>query len=568
MRKFFKNNNFCRGISLVETGIVMGVVAVLSVVLITASNVQERAKNDRMFGEIKEIQQAIVQFKKEFGHIPGDIDYVDMNNGDTNLYNNMVNGNGDNIITNDSQEELLFWYHLYMAELYNFNMAPNNNHKSRTDDGSGMHCHALLSFYWCHDNGHPNKNKPLYDTDNQFVVALNNRAGSIPPAPIENSGFRVSYSQANGFFIDVANISKDANNNVINSGVMTPEELYNLDKKLDDGIANSGKILAINDGASNCITGGGEYNISNDDKTCIIRFALRNKFLGGNNVGAGSISSCGHSNIGAKTISSSSSCPDGTRGNVVNICRPGGGGAIESYEECKPVTCNNAAIGTTRNVACPETESGNVIEICSDDGTWDILDDSNCVASTIVGESCNEDLYVACPLGKKGYKKYSCNSGILSTLNNNCTTMKCGSKNIGTTKNNNNCDSTYYSGKITKLCTYDRRSGHQYKTIAHNCQLKDLSCSGGSEGNIREIGCPEGEIGAVEQICSSGNWILQSNSCKPITCADGSRLGDYKISTQYKCPDNLGKVIEVCAADSNGTPTKGIWYADYTNCVN
>ncbi len=112
----------------------------------------------------------------------------------------------------------------------------------------------------------PGTNVPRSKISNAGVVVTHLGAVSITTEP---NWFAGSY----GNFLWYGGAAPAAETQGL---IFKPEELWNIDTKLDDGIPNTGRIIVQKSGAPNCfVSAGAAYNLSNTTQACHIIYLLK-----------------------------------------------------------------------------------------------------------------------------------------------------------------------------------------------------------------------------------------------------------------------------------------------------
>jgi prepilin-type N-terminal cleavage/methylation domain-containing protein len=103
---------------------------------------------------------------------------------------------------------------------------------------------------------------------------------SLPNGSLGNSHFRLSYQTGvygkNGHMLSV----NAKTGPVANAAILSPNDVYSLDSKLDDGYADSGKLMGFNEeGVPGCVTndytvGSGDYVVGSDEIKCKIFYVV------------------------------------------------------------------------------------------------------------------------------------------------------------------------------------------------------------------------------------------------------------------------------------------------------
>jgi prepilin-type N-terminal cleavage/methylation domain-containing protein len=248
MKKYIRKKH---GFTLVELSIVLVIIGLIVGGVVGGQSLVRSAKITYLASELKSFQVMFTAFELQYDAIPGDMvnaeDYWGAGNTD--------NGDGDGQITwaadtpgwlsprhwGNAEESRHVWEHLTHAELL-----PSIKKSSQSFSNPNYHSSAHLdgAFYYVLDGD-------LYSDED-------------PRDGIRNA---ISLALVDGV-------------STVRGGVMTPVEMRSLDKKVDDGMATTGKITA-HDSAS--VFGGavencedtGAYDVSNDSsKSCRLNYWL------------------------------------------------------------------------------------------------------------------------------------------------------------------------------------------------------------------------------------------------------------------------------------------------------
>ncbi len=223
-----------KGFTLVEMAIVLSIIGAIISVVVAGDAIIKNAKLRSVISDLDKYKMAVSQFKEKFHFYPGDFKFA------TNYFGTKNRGNGDGNwrITGDDTEILYTWQHLYLAGFIDSNL-------SGFSDGSPI-----------------------------FKPGIN-----VPSSKIQNNYFLIRSDvilSKDGTFIEY---TKNSTNNQPYAGSFTPEDASYIDEKLDDKIASSGNIYAIEgkDSALNsCTTSENlsdlnkvkEYNLINKATDC------------------------------------------------------------------------------------------------------------------------------------------------------------------------------------------------------------------------------------------------------------------------------------------------------------
>lgn len=239
MKAIFKPSHLSRcsscvsGFTLVELSIVIVIIGLI-VAGVTAGNALVRQAQLRAVGtNVDKFQAAIYAFKLQYNALPGDFNNASAVWGtacDSTPSN--CNGNNDRKIdftgVNLQNESLRAWQHLYLA--------------------------ALL---------------PVSVTGTGVMFTANNS----PAGPIKNSIYFMTYHGTAFFSRATTALSLGLSTGAVWSGAnITAAEAQSIDKKMDDGIANKGRMYGMTGNAGgtpagNCSTtvgvgAGADYNLT------------------------------------------------------------------------------------------------------------------------------------------------------------------------------------------------------------------------------------------------------------------------------------------------------------------
>ncbi len=238
-----------KGFTLIELSIVVVIIGLAVAGVLVGSNMRDTARLNQLISDLTSYRTSYEQFKNKYSSVPGDM--VDAESywgaGNTN------NGDGDWQIVEDT-EEYLAWQHLGLS-----GFLKNTLSGSRSLGGS---------------------NAPILGVE-------------IPQGPYNLSGYRmveydadlitgVNYvSPANSIVAAAVGVAT-TDSKSLKRGVVSPQDAYSLDLKIDDGLPHQGKILGPRATSPfvtiNCsVTQGdinSEYLVSNTEKDCQIVYLL------------------------------------------------------------------------------------------------------------------------------------------------------------------------------------------------------------------------------------------------------------------------------------------------------
>ena len=248
------------GFTLLELSIVLLIIGVLTGGIILGRSLVVNARLQTIVTDQDSYATAVVNFKQAYQSLPGDFADATSRWGTDNNgcpagggTSGTCNGNGDGKISNinaasQANESFLFWQHLNKASM--------------------------------------------------FAQSLSNRAGSggaseskitvnTPASALDGSGFSVLWIGTlsgdadlfDGFYGNSFQFGGQSSGTVTNRAILTPEQAANIDNKIDDSIAATGKVRAYKSSSSinpNCTTTAvvatAAYNISNTSVLCSLLF--------------------------------------------------------------------------------------------------------------------------------------------------------------------------------------------------------------------------------------------------------------------------------------------------------
>ncbi|MBN9542981.1 MAG: type II secretion system protein [Alphaproteobacteria bacterium] len=530
--------SYRKGFTLVELSIVLVIIGFLFGAVSAGQNLIRSSQVTATIAEIEKVKQAVKTFETQYGALPGDIT-------DSNTIGVMPSGTSSGNAIISGNEDVLFWAHLNQAKLYTGNFSGNSG--------------------------------------DRYIITSGTSIGGVPAGKIPNSGFRI-VSTANGLAISLDGYSS-TNNDL---AVLSPSEAFGIDQKYDDGMAATGKIMGFdgsNAAANSCMLATGAYAVSNSNITCRMTF-----LISGLNITAATANTCvGGYPIGSTRQSSTTACPYGQVGKVIEECTLSGGSAlwVNTRTTCKPVECGfGLRNGEALNLPCPtgylSTSTSRITLTCMPSGflaysnTCAIQTANACRAidQGATGYAMNRTL--ACPIGITGYVTQVCTAQNWTTQFSGCsTTLQCtGAINPGSFEaagTLNTCGNANYAlvggANITRGCRLGANATAAFDNPLHSRCLPLYTGAPCAAGNTRDIGCPMGYTGSHIQVCvTSGNYITQSDNCVPITCGT-EPIGGIKISRGTVCNNNEeGFTVEVCTLNTGATPNRGDWVVHTSTC--
>lgn len=237
-----------KGFTLVEIAIVILIIAVLSVGVLKGRELIENSRIAASVSQIQDIDSALTEFWNKYQAIPGDM--VDPGAKIANCTGVCAQaGNGNNELTRRpfsfdvlTSENSAFWAQLAAAGLL-----------------SGVN---------------PNPSGLIIGESNPKVPVAESayRVGSHRNNEVLSGATRAAIAPAGLYLCTSFDLTIACNNGASYS--LTPNQVMRIDTKLDDGLPNTGKILALGGtggGSTNCAEGGGAndaYNFEGDRVRC------------------------------------------------------------------------------------------------------------------------------------------------------------------------------------------------------------------------------------------------------------------------------------------------------------
>ena len=218
-----------KGFGLIEVSIVLVIVALLAGGVLVGRDLMRSAEVRSVKAEAEKISTAINLFRTKIGGLPGDTARA------SRYISGAVNGDGDGTIDYANglySEEHEVWPQLAAAGFI-----------------KGTYTGATDSLY---------------------------------PSGIASGFFRVSY-QTSVYGKELHLISLNglpAGETVAKGPILSPDEVYSMDLKFDDGAADSGDVMGFNEQAvPGCVTnyhtaGSGDYVVPSSDVTCKVFFRM------------------------------------------------------------------------------------------------------------------------------------------------------------------------------------------------------------------------------------------------------------------------------------------------------
>lgn len=255
-----------RAFTLVELALVLVIIGLLVGGVIVGQMLIENAASRATVAQLETYNAGVTTFRTKNQGIPGDLSTLRTAKvGLTSRVGSLGRGDGNSIIQNGpmvlaqqglGHETALFW-----RDLWDMDLIPN----------------ALAS---------------ASDTPAASITTAQIPQW-LPPAKIRSTAYFHVYAFAGRHYMYVGGLGTaptDANGILSLADGLTPQDAFNLDEKLDDGMGNSGTMLAITalathaidtgaGGTGECLTATNQYNSDGGDgSTIACRISIRTSF--------------------------------------------------------------------------------------------------------------------------------------------------------------------------------------------------------------------------------------------------------------------------------------------------
>lgn len=228
-----------RGISLAELSIVVVAIALLVAVVTVGVNVRKAAELRGFMTDVQYFQVAIESFDLEYDDLPGDSDSAfDAWGSECDATQSNCDGDSDGRIeqggNGEDSEAYRAWQHLNLGGYI-----------------EGGYTGIADQMTW------------------QSNIGIN-----VPASSRSKVGYYLLHnSTADRNELSIGGFRVDAVND---NAALTPTEALSIDKKMDDGIANNGVVLASdgNDVSSGTCFSSSAYVITNEVVACVLRFPV------------------------------------------------------------------------------------------------------------------------------------------------------------------------------------------------------------------------------------------------------------------------------------------------------
>jgi hypothetical protein len=366
--------------------------------------------------------------------------------------------------------------------------------------------------------------------------------------------------------------------------VVRPADARSIDKQGDDGNPSTGIIRGM---GTDCIDDQGtasnleddEYNVDNESIKCRLLFIVRQPAV--TTVASDVSGDCVE--VGSSRESTTSVCPTGTEGSIIERCTATGNWVVVQ-NDCEAISCSGAqTIGSTRTLSCLGGQTGHILQECVDPGIWRDVENTCAAPSGDVtcttNNSAGDIQRLPCPRGQRGYIEQDCDGGSgkwTTNTDGSCVAITCGSSALNTirtsgTSKDCNDNSAQYStsgnSAVHEKCSLD---GNWH--VVHNTCLPQFGSCNAASDSTRDIKCPPGETGSHTQVCvdngSSDYWVTRRDNCVPVRC--GSHSLGYQRTSRVSCPGGAsGVMTEICGTSYNNSTGRwqGTWYTTDNMCA-
>lgn len=504
--------------TILEMSIVLTVIAIIIGSLVLGNRLIDRANLDSAIADVERFRQATDKFDTKYGSLPGDFalatTYLP-----ASTYT-VLNGNGNGIVDTlygnvMSTETKQYFLHLSVAGLIAGNF------------------------------------------DGTFNAASPGVKGGVPISQLTKKNNKAYFVPFNDVSLGLAYASGYNGGATWTAGASTPGQSYYVDQKVDDGNPNTGAVITYDIGGANVCKSGNTYLFSNTTQgTCMTAFAQNKPAI--NTASTAAAVSCNGSPVGSTRVSSSSVCPSGTTGTILEICNSSGAWVDNYRRTCEATKCGNGrTVGDYFILNLDALYLAGYKLSCAAGGVYSATDTSTlytlpCIAGMGVQTIVNQAALT-------GGTLLNCTGGFLvfSSSNNN-------------TEYTISDGSTRYIGDVSSVgYSLTLPTSYYTCTIATQTAILPLTNVGGAAvfrptstdckpiytgacvaGAIRSISCPPTQSGAHNQICiQSGAWQTTLNTCAPVTCG-GEPIGTWRVAKDMNCGQisiySIGTPIELC----------------------
>jgi prepilin-type N-terminal cleavage/methylation domain-containing protein len=228
-----------KGFTLIELSIVIVIIGLIVAGVVGGQQLVHQAKLRAVISDFNKYIAAINTFKLQYDAYPGDISNAKSYwSSCTDVSGNNCNGNGDGVVTwSGDSEAVRVFQHLSLAQI-----VPGNY--------SGDHDSSMGG--------------------EGIVGGIN-----VPAGPISSSVFALWAS--NEILFGKSRVTSDANRGKPYDAILSPQDAYNIDLKMDDGVAQKGLLIAANGTDLGSCLSGGNYVLTNTGLRCRVIHKMFNQ---------------------------------------------------------------------------------------------------------------------------------------------------------------------------------------------------------------------------------------------------------------------------------------------------
>ncbi len=229
MSSVFRGSPRQRGFTLVELSIVLVIISLIIAGIISKASMIRVSEVNSVITEVEGFKTAIGLFRDKYRSWPGDIPDA------TNYWSGTANGDGDRMIESATNEELRAWQHLSLSKSIAGSYSGTGNYTRET-------------------------NLPISQLKAGTYLLIYNSSA-------------IYGKQGNHFRLGAI-----SGNTALDRSAISPQRAIMLDKKIDDGEALTGNLVATDGSdatAGDCINTTPTpdvYNLRNAEKSCVITF--------------------------------------------------------------------------------------------------------------------------------------------------------------------------------------------------------------------------------------------------------------------------------------------------------
>jgi len=243
--------NSQKGVTLIEMAVVVSIIALLLAGTLGGTSLYQASKLRRLSTEIIQYETAIRTFKEEYHYWPGDFNQAETFWTSPSTGVTITNGNGDGDVSWNATsliegEDHYAWAHLSEAELINGAYSGQITTASSVQYTVGVNVPRSEAF----------KDVTFSTFLNHVYVYGSKRGLSIRIAALDGSGLPRSGDTLNA------------------------KQAQSIDIKIDDGVADTGKLIGFTDTAGQCIdnkwnaANNGTYLLSSNTTGCILEWYI------------------------------------------------------------------------------------------------------------------------------------------------------------------------------------------------------------------------------------------------------------------------------------------------------